>query len=655
LSRSWWVAVVVIGGASLTLGVLVGRGLFARAESSGVGLHSDSRLAQEFLSGLPARPVDTDRDTGRWEGRGLGGRAWSGYTIAVSTGQTVCFLHGRDVEVLGADGGWECWEGVLPWPIGPFSDAAWDWGEGIVVVGGGEPGFRLDLGTRQTEEIPGLAVPSLWGTRVACDSAGVPYCAQGGGTRVFGRVRNRSWERLQRCTTVNPLGAFSAALYWIPGRAFVAFGDHHIGRFDDGALRWPAPRAYFVMRFRPAADRGGMVCQDPETYDLYVTLGKGSRSLGVADVQSRRFFHLRPKLPIALREWGRTLFITGEGDGKRLNLLSLADRAIYSIRLGGLHRIGEGDRLADDGSRWEIWNTSPRGSHGELVREKDSVCNVGYVGEYVYVQRKNLVRRFDRRTLAWSENGAGYKYGRYFLAPGAGLCTDGGDRFYLCTGHDQSFYALELKRPVDPGTAPASGELDIKHMAVSRLAALPEAPVGNTPMAYYRGSVYALFDPVTRVIHRYDVESDRWEAVTVVPSGVGYTTTGGADLVVVGDELVLLSGGWMARYRPERGWGEPVRVCFNHTADGGMAVADSVTELVYVAIGGGSRDLGVVSVRDGRSAVLEEFFPDPVSVHGRRMGVIQEEDGRYLYIYRGHDSAEFWRTGLPGGAVLLDR
>jgi hypothetical protein len=651
--RISWVPAVVIPAASLCVGVLVGRELFHTRVPSGALPQGDSRLATGFRSALPAAPEDSGEGRAQWERRDLGERAWSGYTIAVSTGETVYFLHGRNVEVLGAGGEWERWDDVLPRPVGPFSDAAWDWGDGVVVVvGGGEAGFRLDLRTRQAEEIPGLAVPSLWGTRVACDSAGTAYCAQGGRTRGFGRVSGRGWAVLEESNTVNALGAFTGGLFRFRDRGLLAFGDHHIGLFNLESGKWLANRVHMVMGFRPAADRGGMVCQDPDTYDLYVTLGKGSRSLGVADVQSRRFFHLRPKLPVALWDWGRTLFVTGGSDGKRLNLLSLAGRVIYSIRMEGLHRIGEGDRLADEGSRWEVWNTSPRGSHGELVREKDSVCNVGYVGDYVYVQRKNLVRRFDRRTLAWSENGAGHKYGRYFLAPGAGLCTDGGDRFYLCTGHDQKFYALELKRPVDPQTAAAPGELDIKDMAVTELASLPEACAGNTPMAYYRGGVYALFDPVTRVVYRYDVGVNRWDAATVVPSGVRYTTTEGADLVVSGDELLLVSGGWVARYRPEEGWGEPVRLCFTHTADGGMAVVDSVAQLVYVAIGGGSRDLGLVSTGEGRSAVLEEFFPDPVSVHGRRMGVIREEDGRYLYIYRGHDSAEFWRTSLPEGAVL---
>ena len=612
--------------------------------------NNQNRLAGDYREKLPAVLKQSNAESiTQWERKELGDHAWSGYTISVPTDKEIFFLHGKDVEVLHQNGRWARWKNVLPNKVGPFSDATWDFATGIIVMVGRErPGFRFDFINKKSTTVDALKLPSIRGTKIVCDSSGTIYCASGGlGNRTFGRVREGSWESLEKSTTVNSLGRYSAGLFRLGDTKLLAFGDHHIGAFNLEEQHWDENRAYIVMGLRPALDRGGMVSQDPDTYDIYVTLGKSSRSLGVTDVSMRRFFHLKPRLPFLLNEAGRTLYISHHPEGKRLNLLSLEQQAIYSIPLNKLQRIGVDDRLADNQSRWEVWNTNPRGAHGELVRERDSYCNIVFVEPHLYIQRKDLVRQMNIQTMGHSENGAGYRYGKQFIAKGAGLASDGKERLYINNGHDWNFWALELNRRADGKPSKSGKRLEIKEMAVRKLAALPEKPDGNTAITYYRGALYALYQPVTRIVYRYDIERNRWTPQTLVPNKVPYTTEDGVDLLVHGEDLVLLSGGWMAKYRPETGWSKPTKLSFTHTADGGMAAVDNRANIIYVAIGGGSRDLGMITLMDGGSEILPDFFPDVVSVHGRRMMVIDEDDGRYLYIYRGHDTNELWRIAIP--------
>jgi hypothetical protein len=53
--------------------------------------------------------------------------------------------------------------------------------------------------------------------------------------------------------------------------------------------------------------------------------------------------------------------------------------------------------------------------------------------------------------------------------------------------------------------------------------------------------------------------------------------------------------------------------------------------------------------------VLTDFFPDVVSVHGRRLFFTERGGVRYLNLQRGHDSQEFWRTSISGSGRLSVR
>ena len=70
---------------------------------------------------------------------------------------------------------------------------------------------------------------------------------------------------------------------------------------------------------------------------------------------------------------------------------------------------------------------------------------------------------------------------------------------------------------------------------------------------------------------------------------------------------------------------------------------DPATRRVYVVLGGGSRDMGVIDLVTGKARRLSDHLPDAASVYGRRIWVAETAGKRHLYVYRGHDTDELWR------------
>jgi hypothetical protein len=587
-------------------------------------------------------------------------QVWPEFTHAVALGADAWFLHGRDLSRLAWGGTWTHEVGRLPVPVGPFSACTADRdGQILVVPGGGQPAFRFRPGTAATESIPALALDTLRGVVAAVDEANRPCAIVGGRLPTFVRVHDGRLEPLPSVNTVNPVGGYSAGLFAMPGNLLVAFGDHHVNTFDVAKNAWLVKNdLYCQLGFRPALDRGGMCAQDAGSGNVFMTLGKGSRSVGVLSTE-RRFYHIRPRLPFLLEDPDRSLCATRLGDQVRLVLLSRQQGAVFSLPHTSIGLIGyREDRAAEAGSRWETWNSRGGGSHGDLSRERDSACNLAFVEPFIYVQRKNIVRRIHVDSWAHSGVGVGYQYGPEFAVAGAAFCYDGADRIYVYNGYTQDFWALHPFTDLD-GNRQAK-PVDIERAKVDTLAPIPEF-MGtavrdgrgvNTPMAAFGGSLWALFDAVTRILFCYDPEQNRWRAADVLPAGLDYRDRLGADLLPDATGLWILAGGSLVHYTPGRGFGPVRQLGFAYSSDGGMAVHDRQRQRIYATLGAGTRDFAVIDPARGVGRVLKDFLPDAVSVPGRRMWLREHGGKVWLFLFRGHDSAEYWRTCVSGEMEL---
>ncbi len=593
----------------------------------------------------------------QWRRVDLGSDLWSGYTRSVTVGTKAYLLHGRDVEVVADGGARERWATVLPRAVTAFSAVGVvDDGRIAVVPGRAEPAFLFDPAQRTSLDLPGLALETGRGARLVGDGRGAILCTLAGGTNQWNRYRDGKVEPMPQVETVNMPGKYAAMLFRV-GAKILCLGDHHVSSFDLATGKWDGTnKLFFVLGFRPALDRGGMFCQDPVSQMVFCVHGKDSRAVGVL-LPQRQFHYLRPRLPIGVRDQGELLFLTGAGAGLRLNLLSQVERALFWIPVTELAIVDRTDRSVEAGSRWQIWNLREVGAAGDLVRERDSTGNLEFVDPLVYVQRKNAIRSIEYDDWLHCDWQGVPEFGNNFAVKGAALCTDG--RFiYVTNGYSDEFFALDLRTP--EALAHADVRTRITKTAVRTLASMRtfpaktvnDDPPRNMTMVCHAGKVFALRDPITRILHAYDPTTDRWADVDLIPATVRYTDELGADLMSDGERLWLLSADALTSWTAERGWSEPLRMGFRYSADGGMAIYDPVTKLIYVALGGRSRDLAVVDPTDGSNRVLVDFFPDVISVHGRRMFLTERDGTRYLNIQRGHDSSEFWRTAISGEARL---
>jgi len=619
-------------------------------------------VAAQGRQGLQAPPIAERPTQATWRRSPIPGALRdNGFTHALAVGDTVWFLQGRDVYERDGVGAWRYHEQVLPAPVGSFSAATVGRdGRLLVVPGGGHAGFRTDPRSWQVELIPALDQPTDRGCVVCVDEDDIPYLILGGRLPTWGRVVNGQWQELSDIVTVTPVGGYSAGLFAMPGRFLVAFGDHHVNVYRPEAGKWDAKSKLFVqLGFRPALDRGGMCVQDPTSGQVFMTLGKGSRSLGLMTTD-RRFFHLRPRLPFLLSDPDRALYVTVSPQGSRLNLLSREQGALFSIPLLQLVPIGLIDQLADVGSRFEVSNSRFSGSMGDLARERDSVCSLVYCDPYVYIQRKMFVRRVHMQTLVHSPPDAGYRYGNEFAVEGAALCHDSEDGIYVYNGHSSRFWRLRPFTSNNGEKRRSDSQVPLADAMVTELSAIPEwrgtarrdGRGRNTPMVVHDGGVFAMFEPVTRRLWRYDIAANRWAAVAVLPAGVPYTREDGSQLCTDGERLWLVTKDRLIDYTPGSGWGKSSQLAFSFSQDGGMLAPDLDRGRIYVAIGGGTRHLGVIDLVDRRSRLLTDFFPDVVSVPGQRMFLVQAGETTWLYIFRGHDTAEYWRTVVSGDGEL---
>lgn len=611
---------------------------------------------------LAAAQGDRKRHAG-WE-RVLLPHTWRGYTHATGDGTATWFLHGRDAHVLDGRGRWEKLTGVLPTAVDACSAVCRNRNGHIVVVPGrNKAGFVLDPETRKTTPVPALALDTRRGALAVVDDAGRLFVAIGGRTNQWGWLDAGRFRPLPKMTTVTTLGKFSSGLFAL-GSTMLAFGDHHVSQFDFPKKTWKAD-LFTVLGMRPAFDRGGMTCHDRKNQLVFMTLGKRSRTLGVmvlrtvGQLAAQRFYFLKPRLPILLEDIDRTLFVTGSGAEARINLLSRSHGAVYRIRYNDVKGVGiQNDIRADVGSDWEVWNSTRIGNIGDLCRERDSVCNDVSVPPYFYNQRKNIVQRVRRYDMRQNSPSVGPTFGTRFATEGSAICHDGKDRIYLCNGYLRRFWALELR------TDNATGQKQADLVAIKDLRATPlsDIPVhdysgrgeinhdnggGNTVLCHHAGSVFGMFDPVTRILWRYDIGKNRWSHATILPAGLTYTSRDGIDFFSDEGRLWVLTRSGVGSYTSADGWSPVKRLDLPYSSNGGMAALDPATDIAYVVRGEGTRDLATVNVKTGEQKILKDHLPDVVSVPGRRISIAKWKDVKYVTIYRGHDTAERWRLKLP--------
>ncbi len=413
-----------VRAALLTLAVaLVG----IRGGDLQAGESLDASLPRAFVAQRPAPP-------GTWEKRAIDG-SFPGRTVALPVATRIYFFYQDRLGILDLQSGdWTHPRQAFPFHVDDGFAAASD-ASGIYFLGGEEPRlYRLEpdgLGLTALAPIPQRP---RRGARLTADGRGNLYAVvagghpKEGGSKSFFRYQITAdrWQRLSDVESVNNPGRYSSGLHHVGGSLYT-YGDHHVARYDIAAGTWQV--LFYVMRYRPFLERGGMSAVDPETHSIYVTLGGESNSLGVLSAEAT-FHYLRPRLPLALGEPGETLFVAGAGSGKRLYLLSNRERAIYSIATEALSRIGapEAGKAADHDSPWEIQNVYRGGAHGGLFRHRDSYGSGAYLAPYFYYQRKNVLRRVDPLTSWVSPHKGVYKFHREFSTREAAITSDGENR-----------------------------------------------------------------------------------------------------------------------------------------------------------------------------------------------------------------------------------
>jgi len=568
---------------------------------------------------------------------------WTDRTLTAPFGDHVLLLHGRDGVELSRDGTLRPHLGVLPMPVTERTAVAAAAGGRFWFCGGAAGRtFLINPEDWSHEEIPPLGEVVTRGARLAVRE-GKLYAIRGGEDRVLRRFDGEAWEALPGDGLLTGLGLHSAGLYSVAD-GIAAFGDHHVGWWDADEGRWRDKKlkVWVVLRLRPALGDGGMSAQDPATGWVAVTLGKGSRSLGLADLSGRRYFHLRPRLPGLLRHSGETLYVDGRGADRRLVVLSIEDRQRWSIPVASLERIAAPARLADTGSPWTVANAMPWGGHGELIRARDGLGNMVLHGPWVYTQRKNLLRRWNLKTQEHSTNLSGRRFGERWINRGAAMASDGGDRIFMITGWDRTLHVLKA-----PAAGPAGAADDLSEMESGEGPELPVRPSGNSAMVWAGDRLWAVLGPRSRGLFSWKPGEPAWARVADLPRDMTLDLERDLEVLAVGADLVLISGDRWRRFDlARRAWGAGGSLPFSSSADGGAAVVDGVSDRVWVVIGGGSRDLGLLDLKTGEARLLEDHLPDGASVYGRRLWVGEVDGVRALYLYRGHDSDELWRMPL---------
>lgn len=250
---------------------------------------------------------------------------------------------------------------------------------------------------------------------------------------------------------------------------------------------------------------------------------------------------------------------------------------------------------------------------------------------YFYLARRRYLRRYDPRSDAWEL----YETATRLPAPigrGASMAYDGWRYLYVTVGDDSGTFC----------------RFNVGARGLRKLASAPAQIGAGGRLAHGENYLYALRGGETNDFWRYDTNAGRWRKLAPLPDSssppIGYVSSGlvYADgmLYACPDHRII----WYDAVAEE--WHHFATLGFRPACDGGMHALDEDTKRLYVIQGMGSRTLGVLDLQRRQFRHLRPRLPDVVSVEGNRAVVAEVEGMRYLYVYRGHDTDEFWRIRL---------
>lgn len=255
---------------------------------------------------------------------------------------------------------------------------------------------------------------------------------------------------------------------------------------------------------------------------------------------------------------------------------------------------------------------------------------------YFYQIRWRHLERYDPQSDEWHAY-PGVAILPEVIGPGADITSDGRDYLYISRG----------------GRTYDFWRYDIKGKKIEALRLLPDPhPIGTGSRITYvskEKAIYALRGDQTYVFLRYDLETDRWEQLTPFPlsmvAPIGRLSTG---LVYVPKGRYLL--GWtdhhVQKYDLHKGKWSQFAVTFRPFTNGCMVAYYDEEHKVYLVQGGFSMTIGALDCRERKFSYLAPRLPDVVSVEGNRLIVARIKGIPYLYVYRGHNTSEFWRIRM---------
>ena len=257
-----------------------------------------------------------------------------------------------------------------------------------------------------------------------------------------------------------------------------------------------------------------------------------------------------------------------------------------------------------------------------------------YATPYIYQLRWKNLERYAPKRDEW------YSYPGIAVLPeitglGAGIAYDGKEFLYITRGGRLTeFYRYEIK----------TGKIE-------ELASLSYyKPIGlGGCLAYGEGYVYCLRGDNSPDFFRYDIKIDRWKELPPINATsslyIGAQCTG---VVYIDKSLLAWPDHHVRRFDTLRGeWDKGCfAVTFRPSVNGGMFAYEEKEEKVYIVQGNCSMTIGRLDLKTKRFSYLSPRLPDVVSVPGNRLVIAEVEGKRYLYLYRGHATHEFWRIKI---------
>lgn len=263
-----------------------------------------------------------------------------------------------------------------------------------------------------------------------------------------------------------------------------------------------------------------------------------------------------------------------------------------------------------------------------------------YAPPYIYQLRWKHMEQYNPANDEWKVY-PGAAVLPEITGEGAGLAYDGKQYIYITRGgRMREFYRYDTQT----GKVEELNRPDYYR------------PIGNgSCLAYGKNYVYCLRGDMSPDFFRYDIKADRWEELPPVPVTtslyIGSQCTG---LIYADDYLLAWPDHHVRRFDTgKQRWMDNCFACtFRPSVNGGMVTYDSMKKHVYMVQGDYSMTLGRLDLKTKKFSYLEPRLPDTVSVLGNRLIIAEVKGKRYLYLYRGHATQEFWRIEINSLQVI---